>query len=108
MENIPGRGGAVTGGAFDQSNGAPAVGVAGAAAGAAGVPAALAAGAGSAAKTWHASPNVPAPRHHFKSDPGLRAGNVLGLAALIPWEIRGRSRFMAEVPVDPGEKCPQL
>ncbi|PTR05423.1 hypothetical protein C8R32_12231, partial [Nitrosospira sp. Nsp5] len=45
---------------------------------------------------------------HFKSDPGLRAGNVLGLAALIPWEIRGRSRFMAEVPVDPGEKCPQL
>ncbi|WP_254773523.1 hypothetical protein, partial [Nitrosospira sp. Nsp13] len=76
MENMPGRGGAVTGGAFDQSNGVPAVGVAGAAgaaAGAAGVPAALAAGAGSAAKTWHASPNVPAPRHHFKSDPGLHA-----------------------------------
>ena len=101
MENMPGRGGAVTGGTFDQSNRVAAAGAAGvpAAAGAAGAPGAPPEGAGSAAKTWNASPNVPAPRHHFNSGPGVRAGNVLGPATFITGEVRGRGMFMVEVPV---------
>ncbi|WP_232298036.1 hypothetical protein, partial [Nitrosospira sp. NpAV] len=93
MENMPGRGGAVTGGALDQSNGAPAAGAAGVAAAgaaAAGVPVALAGGAGSAASPCNASPHIPAPRHNFKSDPRVRPGNVRDSVTLIAWEVRGQ------------------
>ncbi|WP_227869202.1 hypothetical protein [Nitrosospira lacus] len=87
MTNMPGRDGAVTGGTFDQSNRALALGAAGVAtapavAVAAGVVVAGGTGAGSAAKTCNASPSVPAPRHNFNRGPRMRAGNAAGVALI--------------------------
>ncbi|HEV7929140.1 MAG TPA: hypothetical protein VGP12_03305 [Nitrosospira sp.] len=83
--NMPGRGGAVTGGTLDQSTFAPGGGVVvpvgGAVVGAT-VVLPPGAGGGSAAKTWNAIPSAPRPKQSLDNARGLISDLVQDVFAL--------------------------